>query len=432
MRPPEVPWCQASLTGSEARYLAQAAAAGQVGPAGEFLDRFEKIIARLAGARHAVATSSGTAALHIALILAGVRPGDEVLTSAWTFVATANAIHHAGAHPVALDIDPGNWQLDPAQVEWFLDRHCDSAGGQLTNNATGRPITAIVPVHLLGHPADLDRLRGLAARYGLAMVEDAAQALGARYKGRPVGSGGIAALSFNLNKIITTGGGGAVLTDNPGLAARARYLISQARDDAAEYRHAEVGWNYRMSNLHAAVGVAQAERLDDIIRAKHRIRGRYADALAGLPGVTFQAPSAWAEPTWWFTTISIGPQASASGSPARAHLARLGIQAGPPWTPLHLTGAHRGCAPGPCPAAEHLGRTAIHLPCSATLSTVGQDRVITAIRDTVAALLRPVPRLSLNTVGHRHLTGMLGYLWQEPGTQGAQWRLAKRGRWCEG
>jgi perosamine synthetase len=383
MRPPEVPWCQASLGGSEARYLAQAAAAGQVGPAGDFLDQFEDIIARRAGARHAVATSSGTAALHIALILAGVRPGDEVLTSAWTFVATANAIRHAGACPVALDVDPGNWQLDPGQVEQFLDRRCHSAGGRVTDTATGRPVTAIVPVHLLGHPADLDRLRVIAARHGLAVVEDAAQALGARYKGRPVGSAGIAALSFNLNKIITTGGGGAVLTSDSGLAARARYLISQARDDPDEYQHGEVGWNYRMSNLHAAVGVAQAERLDELTGAKRRIHGRYAGALAGLPGISFQAPSAWADPTWWLTTISIGPRAGTSGE-ARRRLARLGIQAGPPWTPLHLTGAHRGCAPGPCPAAEHLGRTAIHLPCSAGMSAVEQDKVITAIRDVTA------------------------------------------------
>lgn len=384
MRQPKIPWCQADLSGGEARYLAQAAAAGQAGPDGEFLERFESLITGLAGARHAVATSSGTSALHIALILAGVRPGDEVLTSAWTFVATANAIRHAGACPVALDIDPGNWQLDPAQVEQFLDRCCHSAAGQLTDAATGRQVTAIVPVHLLGHPADLDRLRSIAARHGLAVVEDAAQALGARYKGRPVGSGGLAALSFNLNKIITTGGGGAILTGDAGLAARARYLISQARDDPDEYQHGEVGWNYRMSNLHAAVGTAQAERLDELTGAKRRIRDRYADALAGLPGISFQVPAPWAEPTWWLTTISIGPQAGTSSGEARKRLARLGIQAGPPWTPLHLTGAHRGCAPGPCPAAEHLGRTAIHLPCSATLSTADQDRVIAAIRDAVA------------------------------------------------
>lgn len=384
MRSPEIPWCQADLSGSEARYLAQAIAAGQAGPAGEFLDRFEEIIARLTGARHAVAVSSGTAALHIALILAGVRPGDEVLTSAWTFVATANAIRHASAYPVALDVDPGNWQLDPGKVGQFLARRCTRTDGRLIDTATGRPVTAIVPVHLLGHPADLDWLHGIAARYGLALAEDAAQALGARYKGRPVGADGIAALSFNLNKIVTAGGGGAILTSDPDRASRVRYLINQARDDPSQYRHGEVGWNYRMSNLHAAVGVAQAERLDDLIRAKRRIRDRYADALGGLPGITFQAPSSWAEPTWWFTTVSIGPEAGASGNEVRKRLAGVGIQAGPPWTPLHMTGAHRDCAPDPCPAAEHLGRTAIHLPCSATLNAADQDRIITAIRGIVS------------------------------------------------
>jgi len=381
----EIPWCQADLAGNETPYLAQAAAAGQIGPAGEFLDRFEEQVARLAGSRYAVAISSGTAALHIALILAGVRPGDEVLTSAWTFVATANAIRHAGAHPVGLDIDPGNWQVDPAQVEQFLDRHCPCAGRRTINTATGRPVTAIVPVHLLGHPADLDPIRETAGRYGLAVVEDAAQALGASYKGHPVGSDGIAAVSFNLNKIITTGGGGAVLTSDPDLAARARYLINQARDNPGEYQHGETGWNYRMSNLHAAVGVAQAERLADIIDAKRRIRDRYADALACQHGITFQASAAWAQPTWWLTTIGVAPEAGTTGVQVRKELARLGIQTGPPWTPLHLTGAHRGCAPDPCPTAENLGRTAIHLPCSASLSTTDQDRVITAIRGVFAA-----------------------------------------------
>lgn len=385
MQPSEIPWCHADLDGSEARYVAQAVAAGQIGPAGEFLDRFENLIARLTGARYAIATGSGTAALHIALILGGVRPGDEVITSAWTFVATANAIRHAGGCPVALDISPGNWQLDPARVEQFLEYRCDLSGDRVIDTATGRPVTAIVPVHLLGHPADLDPIREIAARHGLAVVEDAAQALGTRYKGRPVGAGGIAALSFNLNKIITAGGGGAVVTDAPDLAARARYLINQARDNPHEYQHGETGWNYRMSNLHAAVGTAQAERIDDLIGAKHRIRDRYADALTGLPGITFQVPSAWAEPTWWFTTISIGPEAGTTGPLARESLARMGIQAGPPWTPLHLTGAHRGCAPRPCPVAERLGRTAIHLPCSATLNTAAQDKVITAIHSIMAA-----------------------------------------------
>jgi hypothetical protein len=164
-----------------------------------------------------------------------------------------------------------------------------------------------------------------------------------------------------------------------------------------------------MSNLHAAIGVAQAERLDDLIRAKRRIRDRYAGALAGLPGITFQDAAPWAEPTWWFTTISLGPQTGTSSGEARKRLASLGIQAGPPWTALHLTGAHRSCAPGPCPAAEHLSRTAIHLPCSATLSTADQDKVITAIRDIAGTgtLASHVPMALARSAGRVNMLVMI-------------------------
>lgn len=380
VRQPEIPWCQADLSGNEARYLARAAAAGQVGPAGEFLSRFEDAIARAAGAPFAVAAASGTAALHVALILAGVQPGDEVLVPAWTFIATATAVRRAGAFPAAADAGPAAWQLGPARTEEFPGLACSRSGGQLTDTAAGRPVTAIVPVRLLGRPAGLGRLRGIAARQGLAVAEDAAQALGARYKGHRAGSGGLAALSFNLSKIITAGGGGAIVAGGPAVAARARYLISQARDGPAEYQHGEAGWNCRLPGLHAAVGTAQAERLDAVIAAKHRIRARCRGALGGLPGIAFRQAAPWASPTWWFTAIAISPRAGVTSRQARDALAAPGIQAGPPWMPLRLAGARCGCAPRPCPAAERLGRTAIRLPCSPALTTAGQDTVITALR----------------------------------------------------
>ncbi|MEV5572205.1 aminotransferase class I/II-fold pyridoxal phosphate-dependent enzyme [Spirillospora sp. NPDC052269] len=377
------------MSGRELDNLADAVSAGQIGPAGQFLARFERQIAEFCGAAHAVTTCSGTAAAHIALLLAGVGPGQEVITTAWTFVATGNAIRHAGAHPVVLDVEPDHWQLDPAELERFLTGPCTRTPHGLLNPDTGRIVTAVMPVHLLGHPADLDPIRALTEAHGLALVCDAAQAIGATHRGRPIGAPGLSAVSFNANKIITTGGGGAILTDDAGLADRARYLINQAREHPVEYRHGEVGFNYRMTNLQAAIGCAQLERIESFIAAKRATFDRYAEALADLDGVRFQAEAAWAHTTRWFTTCLIAPERSATTAPQlRARLADADIAAGPPWTPLHLTGAHRHTAPWPSPVAETLGRNAIHLPCSVGMTHAQQDRVIDAVRSAVPPLRR--------------------------------------------
>ena len=387
MPPDPVPWCVPDLSGSETRYLTQAIASGQPGPSGDFLARFEAGVARLAGTRHAVATCTGTAALHIAFLLAGVQPGDEVIVPAWTFVATANAICHAGGHPVVLDVDPRYWLLDPAHLERFLTRHCRVKGGRLADSLTGRPVAAVAPVDILGHPADLGAITALAATHGIAVVEDAAQALGATWYGRPVGGSGLAAVSFNANKLITAGSGGAILTSDDHAAARARYLISQARDHPVEYRHGEPAWNYLMTNLHAAIGCAQLERAADLLAAKRRIFAIYARELAGLAGIQFQQEAPWASATRWLATMVIDPEVTGiTASGLRARLAKVGIQAGPPWTPLHLTGAHRGCAPWPCPFAERLGHDSLHLPSSAALTEDQQNRVLAAV---CAAIGRP-------------------------------------------
>lgn len=381
MAPDVIPWCVPDLAGDEACYLQDAITAGEPGPAGKFLPQFETGVAALAGATHAVATCSGTAALHIALLLAGVRPGDEVIIPAWTFIATANAVRHCGADPVVLDVDPRHWQLDPSCVKRFLSWCCTHRGGHLTDTRTGRRVAAIVPVDLLGHPADLDTITGLAEQAGITIVEDAAQSLGARYRRRPAGSSGLAATSFNTNKLLTAGAGGAILTSDPDAAARARHLINQARCDPAGYRHDETGWNYRMSNLHAAIGCAQLDRADELIAARRRIHDRYRSELTTVDGIAFQAQAPWAAPTWWLTTITADPRkAGITGPGLRGRLAETGIQTGPPWTPVHQAGAYPGSAPWDCPVAERLGRHALHLPSSASLTTAQQDRVITAIR----------------------------------------------------
>jgi perosamine synthetase len=335
VHPPEIPWCAPDLSGNEVRYVTEATAAGQVGPAGEFLTRFEEGVADAAGARNAVATSSGTSAVQVMLQLAGVRPGEGVIVPAWTFIATANAVRHGGAYPIVVDVDPESWQLDPAQVERFLTENCRSRGGRLVEVASGRPVTAVMPVHLLGHSAPIDELRELADRFGLSLVADAAQALGARYRDRLMAAGVLSAISFNANKLITTGGGGAIVTDDPEIAARARYLIGQARDHPTEYQHGQVGYNYRLSNLAAAIGCAQLERLGVFLAAKERITAVYRAALADVNGLTFQSQRPWALPNRWLVTITVdedtfgmSSRALRAGSPEEALDCACGLYLG--------------------------------------------------------------------------------------------------------
>ena len=229
------------LGGNEWQYLKECLDTNWVSSVGPFVERFEREVAAYVGCAHAVATVSGTAALHVALLLAGVGPGDEVLVPALTFVATANAVRYCRAEPVFMDAEPVSWGIDPTKVAEFLGRECEVRHGHVVNRATGRTVKAIVPVHLYGHPVDLDPLLDLTTRYPLALVEDAAEALGARYRGRRVGAlGRLGCLSFNGNKIITSGGGGMILTNDGELACRARSLTTQARADGLEYIHHEV------------------------------------------------------------------------------------------------------------------------------------------------------------------------------------------------
>src|SRR5206468_2677539 len=242
-----------------------------VSSVGPFVDRFERETAAAVGAAHAVAAVTGTAALHVALLTAGVLPGDEVLVPTLTFIATANAVCYCGAVPVFVDVEASTWGLDPAKVDDFLAKECDVRGGVVVNRATGRTVRAVLPVHLYGHPVDLDAFLDVAARWPVALVEDSAESLGARYKSRAVGVAGLAGcLSFNGNKIVTAGGGGMLLTNDAAVAERARSLTTHARADATEWIHREVGYNYRLTNLQAALGVAQLEQLGAFVEAKRR------------------------------------------------------------------------------------------------------------------------------------------------------------------
>jgi perosamine synthetase len=378
----DIPLCVPQVAGNEARYFQECLDTNFVSSVGPFVDRFEEIFARRIGTRRAVATVNGTSALHIALLVAGVRPDDEVLISTLTFIAPVNAIRYAGAWPIFIDAEPEYWQLDPARVGEFLERRCEWSNGELRNRASGRRVRAIVPVHILGHPVETDSILELARRYRLVVIEDATESLGAFYKGRTVGHlGDIACFSFNGNKLITTGGGGMIVTDDEAMGARAKYLTTQAKDDAIEFVHGAVGYNYRLPNLLAAMGCAQMERLDEYLEAKRRIAKRYRTALAAVPGLTPMPEAAWATSAWWMYTVLV--DRDRFGMDSRALLARLErdrIQSRPLWQPAHLSPSQRDAPAADCPVAERLNRDALSLPCSVGLSEADQERVIEAVR----------------------------------------------------
>ena len=377
-----VPLSVPEIRGNEWAYVKECLDTGWVSSAGAFVERFEREMARVSGADHAVATASGTAALHVALAVAGVRPDDEVLVSALTFIAPANAIRYLGAWPVFIDAEPAHWQMDGRRVRDFLADGCVLRDGALRNRETGRRIAAILPVHILGHPVDLDPILDLAREHGLPVVEDATESLGATCRGRPVGQlGDVACYSFNGNKLITTGGGGMLVTRHEAWARRARYLTTQAKDDAIEYVHHEVGYNYRLTNLQAAMGVAQLEGLADFLAAKRRIAERYTAALRDVPGLAPMREAEWARSAWWMYTV--GVDEAVFGRDSRALMRALdarGIQTRPLWQPLHRSPAHAGSPVASCPVADELNRVALSLPCSVGLPAADQERVIEALR----------------------------------------------------
>jgi perosamine synthetase len=287
---------------------------------------------------------------------------------------------------VFIDADPEFWQMDPSRLADFLDRGCERRNGALVNRTTGRRVRAIMPVHVLGHPVDMDSVLELARRHALPVIEDATESLGARYHDRAVGHlGDVACFSFNGNKLITTGGGGMLVTDNEEFARRARYLTTQAKDDPIEYEHHEVGYNYRLTNVLAAMGVAQMEQLDEFVEAKRRIAACYADALRDVPGITTMKEAPWADSAFWMYTVLVDE--AQFGMDSRALLRALGghgIQSRPLWQPMHRSPAHAGSPPAHCPVADGLNRDALSLPCSVGLRESEQQVVIARIRALAA------------------------------------------------
>jgi len=373
-----IPLSVPQLAGREWEYVKDCLDTGWVSSVGAYVDRFEKNLAAYVGMERAVATSSGTAALHIALLVAGVRPDDEVVVPTLTFIAPVNAIRYVKAWPVFIDAETDYAQMDVNAVELFLREKCVRRDDGLRNRATGRRIAALLPVHVLGHPVDLDPLVKLGREFGLPVIEDATESLGSLYRGRKTGScGDISCISFNGNKIITTGGGGMIVTNNAAWADRAKYLTTQAKDDPIEYIHNEIGYNYRLTNLQAALGCAQLEQLNDFVAARQRIAARYRTELKSVGGLHILSQAPWAVSNGWLSTVIVDE--SVYGESSRQVLQRLqkaGIQVRPLWQPIHLSLAHRDGVSLPCPVAERLYAQALSLPSSSSLTDPEQGRVL--------------------------------------------------------
>lgn len=378
--PGMIPLCVPTVGGKAWEYVKECLDTNWVSSVGKFVERFEQMVASYVDAQHAVAAVNGTAALHVALLVAGVQPDDEVLVSDLTFIAPANAVRYAGAWPILIDAEPNYWQMDPQRVADFLETKCRRSEGRLVDKATGRRVKAILPVHILGHPVDIDPIVELARKHELAVVEDATESLGAEYKGRKVGHlGDIACFSFNGNKVITAGGGGMIVTDNAEWASRAKYLTTQAKDDPVEYVHNEIGYNYRLTNIQAALGCAQMEELAAFVQKKRDIATTYAEAFASLPEVTVMPQAVWATSAFWLYTILV--DADGEGSRELMHrLATDGIQARPLWQPLHRSLVYQSATASLGGVADHLNRHALSLPSSVGLNEVDQRAVISAVK----------------------------------------------------
>jgi perosamine synthetase len=319
----------------------------------------------------------------VSLLVSGIGPDEEVLIPSMTFIAPVNAIRYVGAWPIFIDSDPCTWQMDIDRVQEFLEDECDF-NGFVINKTTGRRVTAVIPVHVLGYCVDLERLKKLCQTYGLRIIEDATESLGASYKGELLGATStVACFSFNGNKLMTTGGGGMITSRNPEFLTRAKHLTTQAKCDSLEYVHDEVGYNYRLPSLLAALGCAQLEQLPAFIESKKLIAQKYDEAFSKTDFLTSISSLPETDPVPWLYTVLL-PKGSNS-RPLIAHLKGRNIETRPLWQPNHLSPAHREAQVRFCPVAAELYERAISLPCSSHLDAGDQARVIQEVLSFISS-----------------------------------------------
>jgi aminotransferase in exopolysaccharide biosynthesis len=382
-----IPLSVPHISGNEWTYVKDCLDTGWVSSAGSYVDRFERAICGYTGARYAVGCANGTAALQVALRLVGVVPGDEVIVPTLTFIAPVNAARYMGAEPVFMDCDDC-YGIDAEKTADFILKETFFRGGQTRNRKTGRRVSAIVPVHVFGNAAALERIVSICRERNIRIVEDAAESMGTCYTsgslhGRFTGTvGEIGCYSFNGNKIITTGGGGMLVTDRDEYAGRARYLTTQAKDDPIRYIHHEVGYNFRLANIPAAIGVAQLEKLPEFLETKKRNYLHYARELRGLPGLRLAEPPDYARCNHWFYCLQIDAKVYGRDRDSlMAHLSAHGVETRPVWYPNHLQRPYKDCQGYRIEKALGLHEKTLNIPCSVGLDRPSIDKVIGLLKN---------------------------------------------------
>jgi perosamine synthetase len=381
----KIPLSEPLISGNEWKYVKDCLDTGWVSSAGGYVNKLEKMTADYVGTKYAVATVNGTSALHVSLIACGIRTDDEVIVPTLTFVAPVNVVRYCGGYPVFMDCDPDTLCMDVQKVSDFLNKGCrEGRDGYLYNKKSKRRIKAIIPVHIFGHPAEMDKLIKICKKNNIDIIEDATESLGSEYKGRKTGSfGKIGCFSFNGNKIITTGGGGMVVTDNIKIAKKVRHLSTQAKKDNFEYDHDEIGYNYRLSNMQAAMGLAQMERIQEFVDIKRRNASMYSDLMSGVKGVKFLWENAQVKSNFWFYTIRVPKRHKKK---LINYLLSKNIQVRPVWKLIHTLPMYKSAQTYRIENAVKAHETCINLPCSLSLGKKEIEYVAGNIRNYFSRL----------------------------------------------
>lgn len=367
---------QPNIAGNEWKYVKECLDTGWLSSIGAYVSQFEQSVADFAGARYGVATMNGTASLHIAQLLMGITSGDYVLLPNITFVASANSVRYCGAEPLLIDVDPDTWQMDLDLLEDFLREHTYIRKDETFMRKDNRRIPAIMPVHVLGNMCDMERLQSIATQYHLQIIEDSTEALGSRFKGQHAGTFGVfGTFSFNGNKIISTGGGGIIVTNQEALAKKARHLTTQAKADSFEYIHDEIGYNYRLVNILAAVGVGQMEHIPDFLVRKKELASRYRESLEDRYDYRFQVIGNDVEPNHWLNTFQTRHQKK-----LMEHLLAHEIQCRPLWLPMNQLVMFKDCIYiQRNNVSDYIYQTCLSIPSSTNLSEEDLNYVINTI-----------------------------------------------------
>lgn len=370
-----------NIKGNAEKYVLETIQTGWVSSVGSYVTKFEEDFAAYIGTKYAVAVSNGTAALHISLILSGVEAGDEVLVPNLTFVAPVNTVKYCAAHPVLMDSEWDSLGMDVNKVKQFLEQETIFKEGYTYNKKTNRRVKAIIPMHTLGYVVDMDPLLKICKEYNIAVIEDATESLGSTYKGIKTGNfAPLACFSFNGNKIMTTGGGGMIVTNDEELARRAKHLTTTAKTDPLEYDHDEVGYNYRMVNVLAALGVAQLELMEEFVATKRKNLAIYQELLTPVKGFSMHVEPSQVQSNYWMYSLLLEEGSKHTVKEVIQHLAQHNIQARPIWKLMSMLPMYKDCENYKCETSLEIYKRVVNVPCSTDLTTADITRVVEAIK----------------------------------------------------